>query len=225
MYKYLHFDAMAANFSPVEIAFIILWARARDSKLIETTILEEQNQEIDDSEVSRYFTWECTYKDYDQDDHVSVQIEFYWKGGYYGGSDPSWDHPGDDPTTYVSDIEIETFKLYLAKDDEWIDVDDKLVKEADAGFTFQNMLDLGILISEDYLEFDENNATSYEDAFTRIVGKKAREKRVLKNGKPEIEHIPAVPGLNFPLKLQHKMDEIKNSTKHRMTVASRRYGL
>jgi hypothetical protein len=230
-FEYKDFDLIEKFLSPIEVVFIILYSHAKDKKLVDFEMIEGKKEygwvDIEEQEDSGNFMWQASPYDKEGDDTASVAIEFAYSGGWYGGSSGSYWDPPEAPTTVLSSLEIETFQVYDPKEEDWIDLDDKIVDKAHFGFTYQNMLDLATTIGLNSVSHEELRDDHAESCMYRVIGRRAfQDRKYLGHGKePVIKFIPAIPGLEFPLKLKQKLQEIQKDKSVVVKGTTRKYGL
>jgi hypothetical protein len=248
-YKYPNFELWYKSLTPIEMAFVILYTAGKDPSFSDIVITEKpDNVEIDDAEDSGSFTWEATPPvNPNTHEYGAVNLEFSWSGGYYGGSSGTYWDPPEPSTDYISSFEVDQLNVYDADGDD-VKIDDSTVNALQMGFTYQNMLDLATSIGMDFAEVEEFNDTDAEKCVSRVAGRKHQTKRHVrrvrdvereeleKKNDPDkhhtyfkdevrIEEIPAIPGLNFPDKLKHKIEEILRTKSYIVNNAAKKYGL
>ena len=248
-YKYPNFELWYKSLEPIEMAFVILYTAGRDTSFTDIEITEKpKNVEIDDAEDSGSFTWEAMPPvESNSNEYGAVNLEFSWAGGYYGGSSGTYWDPPEPSTDYINSFEVEQLNVYDVDGND-VKVDDSTVNALHMGFTYQNMLDLAMSIGMDFAEVEEFNDTDAEKCMSRVAGRKHQTKRHVKRVRdtereeaemkkdPEghhryykdevrIEEIPAIPALNFPDKLKHKIEEILRTKSYIVKNSAKKFGL
>ena len=200
--KYPHFEIWSEALNPMEIAYVILYTAYKDEKFTDIEAVENpgNGDMIEDEESSGTFTWVFQVPDTSRKGSLALNIEYSWSGGWHGGSSGGYMEPPEDPTTYMSNLDIEDFFTYDDDSGEEISIKKQLVDEQDLGFTYQDMIDMAMCIGANCVGAEE------VDSYTK-------------------KNIQRASTISFPTKLQEKIDKMFSGKTIKTRLLSKRYGL
>ena len=210
-YKYPHFNIWQQYISPIEVAFVILYTKAKDYSFVPISVTDRPGAiVIEDDETSDNFSWSAEPDNPNNEFKVpGIEVKYSWDGVLEGGHSGSYHEEAESPTRIITSIEIESMEIYDPEIDDFIELKDNMVDYSLLGFKYQDMLDLAYVIGLDFFDYDELNNNYVEKACYRVNGK-------MKEG---------IPAMKFPLKLEEKIKSIINDRKFKTRITARKYGL
>jgi hypothetical protein len=148
------------------------------------------------------------------EEQTTLNIDYSYSGGWYGGSSGSYLEEPEPPTVYLKSLDVENMLIYTSIDE--FDITPEEVIKAKVDFTYKDMIALATKIGINTVAVDEID--SYlQKALVAVDGRKAHPY------KPEA--FPEVRKMNFSQRLKNKIDSIFNNKDFKIKITSKKYGL
>lgn len=219
-YKYPHFEIWSHYLNPIEIVYVLIWTLANDEKLtnIEEIDVPEEielpNREGEGSGDTELTIGVPLRKK--EEEQTTLYISYTFSGGYYGGSGGSYYDPPEPPTSYLSDVDIDSMMIYTGIDE--IDITPEEVTKAKVDFTYKDLLYLATKLAANTVSAEEFS-DSLQHEITIVDGRSARNY-------PDPKHnVTAVPKMIFSPELKKKLDTIIKQKDVQTRISSNRFGL
>jgi len=217
-YKYPHFEIWSHYLNPIEIVYVLLWTYANDEKFTNIEEIDvDRNIDIDEEEAhgSAELMIGVPLRKKD-DEQTTLTMNYSYGGGYYGGSRGTYYDPPEPPTTYLSDVDIDSMMIYTDIDE--IDITPEEVTKAKVDFTYKDLLYLATKIGANSVNAEEFS-DSLRDDIAIVDG------RTAVNYPDAWHNIKAVPKMIFSPELKKKLDTIIKQKDVQTKISSNRFGL